>query len=65
MNLLDTSPERVRATQIQRLQMEAERLAIYARDNRLVLEMKVEPDQPQIIAVREARIPGERCEVTQ
>lgn len=65
MNLLDTSPERVRAAQIQRLQMEAERLATYARDNHLVLEIKVKPDQAQVIAVREVRVAGERCEVTQ
>ena len=55
MNLLDTSPDRVRAEQMQRLQMEAERLAAYARKNEFALTVKVEPEQNQLIEVREAR----------
>ncbi|MDQ0038928.1 hypothetical protein J2W30_006716 [Variovorax boronicumulans] len=55
MNLLDTSPERVRAHEIQRLQMEAEHLVAFATAHDLTREMKVEPQQPPVIAVREAR----------
>lgn len=51
MQLLDTSPERERAHEIQRLQMEVERRAAYATAH----DMKVEPQQPPIITVREAR----------
>lgn len=55
MHLLDTSPDRVRAAEIQRLQMEAEQLAVYAEKHELALEMKVEPGKAPVIAVREAR----------
>ncbi|MDP9992025.1 hypothetical protein J2W28_001053 [Variovorax boronicumulans] len=55
MHLLDTSPERLRAHEIQRLQMEAERLAAYAVAHDLALDMKVEPQQPPSIKVRETR----------
>lgn len=55
MHLLDTSPDRMRAAEIQRLQMEADRLAAYAEKHELALEMKVEPGRPPVIAVREAR----------
>jgi hypothetical protein len=55
VNLLDTSPDRVRAAEIQCLQMGAEQLAAYALKHGLALNMKVEPQQPPVITVREAR----------
>lgn len=55
MNLLDTSPDRIRAAEIQRLQMEAAQLAAYALKHELAIDMKVEPGQPPVIAVKEAR----------
>lgn len=55
MNLLDTSPDRVRAEQLQRLQMEAQRLATYAEKNGFGLTVRVEPGQVQVIDVRETR----------
>lgn len=55
MNLLDTSPDRVRAEQLQRLQMEAQRLATYATKNGFALTVRVEPGQVQVIDVRETR----------
>ena len=55
MNLLDTSTDRVRAAQIQRLQMDAERLAAYALQHGLALDMKVEPQQSPTIIIREPR----------
>lgn len=55
MNLLDTSPDRVRAEQLQRLQMEAQRVAAYAEKNGFALTVKVEPGKNQVIDVREAR----------
>jgi hypothetical protein len=58
MNLLDTLPDRVRAAEIQRLQMGAEQLAAFAQKHGLALEMKIEPEQPPVINVREARNGG-------
>lgn len=55
MNLLDTSPDRVRAEQLQRLQMEAQRLAAYAEKNGFGLTVRVEPGRVQVIDVRETR----------
>lgn len=55
MNLIDISPDRVRAEQLQRLQMEAQRLATYAEKNGFALTVRVEPGQVQVIDVREAR----------
>lgn len=55
MNLLDTTPDRVRAEQLQRLQMEAQRLATYAEKNGFALTVRVEPGQIQAIDVRETR----------
>lgn len=53
MHLLDTSPDRVRAAEIQCLQMGAEQLAAYALKHGLALDMKVEPEQPPHIDIRE------------
>lgn len=55
MHLLNTSPDRIRAAEIQRLQMEANQLAAWAAQHGLALDMKVEPGQPATITVREAR----------
>jgi hypothetical protein len=55
LNLLDTTPDRVRAEQLQRLQMEAQRLATYAEKNGFALTVRVEPGQIQAIDVRETR----------
>lgn len=55
MHLLDTSPDRVRAAEIQRLQMGLEQLATWAEKHELAVKMKVEPGQPPCIKVREAR----------
>jgi len=55
MHLLDTSPDRIRAAEIQRLQMEAEQLAAFALRHELAIDMKVEPGQPPSINVKEAR----------
>lgn len=52
-DLLDTSPDRVRAEQLQRLQMEAQRLAASAEKNGFGLTVRVEPGQVQVIDVRE------------
>lgn len=54
-SLLDTSPDRVRAAEIQRLQMGLEQLAMWAEKHELTAEMKIEPGQPPVIKIREAR----------
>lgn len=55
MNLLDTSPDRVRAEQLQHLQMVAQRLADCAEKYGFGLTVRVEPGQVQVIDVRETR----------
>lgn len=62
MNLLDTSPDRVRAAQIQRVQMDLQRLVDYARAHGLVLTVTLDSRQPPAMGsydmhseVREAR----------
>ncbi|SDX15523.1 hypothetical protein SAMN05518669_103420 [Variovorax sp. YR634] len=62
MNLLDTSPDRVRAAQIQHVQMDLQRLVDYARAHGLVLTVWLESHQPPAMGgydmrseVREAR----------
>jgi hypothetical protein len=62
MHLLDTSPDRERAAQIQRVQMDLQRLVDYARGHGLVLTVSLESRQPLAMGsydmrseVREAR----------
>lgn len=62
MNLLDTSPERSRAAQIQSLQMAAQHLVDTARQYGMVVTISLESLQPPamgnyqpIIDIREAR----------
>jgi hypothetical protein len=62
MNLLDTSPDRVRAKEIQAVQMAAQQLVDYARQHDLVVTITLEPQQPlamgnylPVIEVRGAR----------
>ena len=46
MNLLDTSPDRVRAKEIQAVQMHAQQLVDYARQHGLVVTIGLESQQP-------------------
>lgn len=62
MNLLDTSPDRVRAHEIQAVQMAAQQLVDAARRCGLVVTITNEPQKPlamgnylPIIDIREAR----------
>ncbi|MDP9908268.1 hypothetical protein J2W27_000361 [Variovorax boronicumulans] len=62
MNLLDTSPERVRAKEIQALQMAAQQLVDAARARGLVVTIDLESRMPptmgsydMVFDVREAR----------
>jgi len=62
MTLLNPQPARERAAQIQRLQMEAQRMVDYSRRNGLVLTISLESRQPlamgsydMCIDIREAR----------
>ena len=62
MNLLDTSTERVRAKEIQAVQMAAQQLVDYARQHDLVVTITNESQQPlatgnylPVIDIREAR----------
>lgn len=62
MNLLDTSPDRVRAKEIQAVQMHAQQLVDYARQHNIVVTITLAPQQPlamrnylPVIDVREAR----------
>jgi hypothetical protein len=61
-SLLDTSPDRVRAKEIQAVQMHAQQLVDYARQHDLVVTITLEPQQPlamgnylPVIDVRGAR----------
>jgi len=65
MQLLDTSPDRVRAKEIQAAQMHAQQLVDYARSHGLVVTVTLEAQQPlamgnylPLIDVREARHAG-------
>lgn len=62
MNLLDTSPDRVRAKDIQAVQMHAQQLIDVARARGLVVTIVLEPRMPPAIGsydmvfdIREAR----------
>ena len=62
MNLLDTSPERIRAKEIQAVQMHAQQLVDYARQHGLVVTVTLKPEPPlaignylPVIDLREAR----------
>lgn len=55
MHLLDTSPDRERAAQIQRVQMEAQRLVEYARAHGLVLTVSLEARTPPAMGSYEMR----------
>lgn len=62
MQLLDTSPDRVRAHVIQAVQMHAQHLVDYARQHGVVVTIGLESQQPPamgnylpVIDVREAR----------
>lgn len=63
MNLLDTSPDRVRAKEIQAVQMHAQQLVDYARQHGLVVTITLKPQPPlamgnyvPIIDIREAHL---------
>lgn len=62
MNLLDTSPERERAHEIQTVQMAAQQLVDAARARGLVVTIQLEPRMPpamgsydMVFDIREAR----------
>ncbi|CAN7458043.1 hypothetical protein LJR099_003083 [Variovorax paradoxus] len=62
MNLLDTSPVRIRAKEIQAVQMHAQQLVDWARQHGLVVTITLKPEQPlamgnymPVIDIREAR----------
>lgn len=62
MHLLDTSPERVRAHEIQAVQMAAQQLVDYATSHGIVVTIALEPLKPlamrnyrPVIDIREAR----------
>ena len=62
MNLLDTSPDRIRAKEIQAVQMHAQQLVDYARSHGLVVTIDLKPQPPlamgnylPVIEIREAR----------
>ena len=61
MNLLDTSADRIRATEIQAVQMHAQQLVDYARQHGLVVTITLKPEPPlamgnyvPILDIREA-----------
>ena len=62
MQLLDTSPDRIRAKEIQAVQMHAQQLVDYARQHGLVVTITLESLKPlaarnyrHVIDIREAR----------
>lgn len=62
MNLIDTSPDLIRAKEIQAVQMHAQQLVDYARQHGLVVTIALKPEPPlamgnymPVIDIREAR----------
>jgi len=62
MHLLDTSPDRIRAKEIQAVQMHAQQLVDWARQHNLVVTITLKPQPPlamgnylPVIDIREAR----------